>query len=224
MGVYYARQLYFKAQKGISKFDLEKEYKTNNHYKVFYSQAAQQILRSVAESFKSYYGLVKAYKTGEISDRTKIPNYRKKGGLATVSYPKQAFKLKDNQIRVPLGRTCKRWFGLDSFYITMPSNLNFADIKELRILPINKCFYFEFVYTIDIVATKLNPNNVLGIYPSLVNWLTCISNVVTSFIVDGKHIKSMNCWYNKQVSTIKENKPQGFWKKKLVLITEKRNI
>ena len=33
----------------------------------------------------------------------------------------------------------------------------------------------------------------------------------------------MNRWYNKQVSTIKENKPQGFWNNKLATITEKRN-
>ncbi len=223
MGIYYARQLYFKARKCIGKYDLEKEYKTNKHYKVLPSQAAQQILRTVAESFKSYYGLVKAYKAGKITDRPRIPNYRKKGGLATVSYPKQALKLKENGLRVPLGKTCKRWFGLDSFYIPMPSNLDFADIKELRILPRNKYFYFEFVYKKDIETTKLNQDNVLGIDPGLVNWLTCVSNVCTSFIVDGKHIKSMNRWYNKQVSTIKENKPQGFWNNKLAAITEKRN-
>ena len=90
MGIYYARQLYFKAKKAIGKFDLEKIYKTNNHALVLYSQAAQQILRTVAESFKSYYGLVKAYKDGKITDRPRMPNYRKKNGLATVSYPKQA--------------------------------------------------------------------------------------------------------------------------------------
>ncbi|WP_363269496.1 hypothetical protein [Okeania sp. SIO2B3] len=39
------------------------------------------------------------------------------------------------------------------------------------------------------------------------NWLTCVSNVGTSLIVDAKHLKSMNCWYNKQVSTLKENQP-----------------
>jgi len=33
----------------------------------------------------------------------------------------------------------------------------------------------------------------------------------------------MNRWYNKQVSIIKENKPQGFWSNKLAAITEKRN-
>ena len=223
MGIYLARQLYFKAKKVIGKYDLEKEYKTNYHYKVLHSQAAQQILRSVAESFKSYKGLVKAYNKGEITDRPRIPNYRKRGGMATVSYPKQALKLKDNLIRVPLGKTCKRWFGLDSFNIPMPSNINFKEIKELRILPRNKCFYFEFVYSKKVEKVKLNSNNVLGIDPGLNNWLTCVSNVDTSFIIDGKHIKSMNRWYNKQVSTIKENKPQGFWSNRLAAITEKRN-
>ena len=223
MGIYYARQLYFKAKKIIGKYDLEKQYKSNYHYKVLHSQAAQQILRTVAESFKSYKGLVKAYLKEEITDRPRIPKYRKKGGLATVSYPKQALKLKDGLVRVPLGKTCKRWFGLDSFSIPMPSNLKFAKIKELRILPRNKCFYFEFVYKKEIQKVKLNQDNVLGIDPGLNNWLTCVTNVGTSFIVDGKHIKSMNRWYNKQVSVEQENKPQGFWSKKLATITEKRN-
>ncbi len=223
MGIYYARQIYFKIQKCIGKYDLEKEYKTNNHYKVLYSQAAQQILRTVAESFKSYYGLIKAYKDRKITDRPRLPNYRKKGGLATVSYPKQALKLKDGLVRVPLGNTCKRWFGIDSFYISLPSNLEFKDIKELRILPKNKCFYFEFVYKKEIQETKLDQKQALGIDPGLNNWLTCVSTVGTNFIIDGKHLKSMNRWYNKQVSNIKENKPQGFWSNRLATITEKRN-
>ncbi|WP_414623949.1 RNA-guided endonuclease InsQ/TnpB family protein [Calothrix sp. CCY 0018] len=143
--------------------------------------------------------------------------------MATVSYPKQALKLKDGQIRVPLGNTCKRWFGIDSFYIPMPANLKFIDIKELRILPRNKCFYFEFVYKKDIDSDLLNQDNVLGIDPGLTNWLTCVSNVGISFILDGKQVKSMNRWYNKKVSTIKKDKLQGFWNKKLAAITEKRN-
>ena len=177
-------------------------------------------------------GLIKAYSEGKISDKPRIPNYRKKGGMATVSYPKQALKLKGNQIRVPLGNTCKRWFGVDSFLIPMPSNLAFSTLKELRILPINRCFYWEFVYEKEVVVKpQLNQENVLGIDHGVNNWLTCVSNVGTSLIVDGKHpplwFKSRDGigvgWYNKQISTIKENKPTGFWSNKLAAITEKRN-
>ncbi len=46
---------------------------------------------------------------------------------------------------------------------------------------------------------------------------------VLARVVDGKQLKSMNSWYNKQVSTIKENQPTGFWSNKLAAITEKRN-
>ncbi len=69
--------------------------------KFYIRSSAQQILRTVAESFRSYYGLIIAYNEGKILDRPRIPNYRKKGGMATVSYPKQALKLKGNKIRVP---------------------------------------------------------------------------------------------------------------------------
>ena len=55
MGIYYARQLYFKAKRGIGKFDLDKSYKTNNHYRVLYSQAAQRILLYLLSSAINYW-------------------------------------------------------------------------------------------------------------------------------------------------------------------------
>ena len=223
MGIYFARQLYFKANRYISKFELEKEYKLNRNYKALHSQAAQQILRSVYESFKSYKELIKAYREGKIEHRPRLPKYRKKGGLALVSYPKQALRLIDGNIRIPLGRQVKCWFGIDSFRLPLPSNIEFDDIRELRILPRNRCFYVELVYKKEIKTPIVEPDNVLGIDPGLDNWLTCVSNVGTSFIIDGKQIKSMNRWYNKQISTIKQGKPQGFWSNHLGAITEKRN-
>ena len=66
-GIYYGRQFYFKAKRIIGKFDLEKEYKTNKHYQVLYSQAVPQILRSVAASFKSFKELSKKYKKRRIN-------------------------------------------------------------------------------------------------------------------------------------------------------------
>jgi putative transposase len=222
-GIYYARQIYFKTKKFLGKYDLEAAYKTNKHFKALHSQAAQQVLRSVSESFESFKKLKQAFNRGKIVDKPKPPKYRKSGGFALVSYPKQALKLVDNQIRIPLGKQVKCWFGLDCFFVPMPSNLNFADIKELRILPRNRCFYVEFIYKTNIVEVDVDSNNVLGIDPGLSNWLTCVSNVGTSFIVDGRHVKSLNRWYNKQVSTLKENKSQGFWSNRLAAITEKRN-
>ncbi|MBD2387026.1 RNA-guided endonuclease InsQ/TnpB family protein [Cylindrospermum sp. FACHB-282] len=223
-GIYYARQLYLKTKKLIGKYDLEKEYKTNQHYQVLHSQAAQQILRSVAESFKSFKELEKKYNKGDLHFKPKLPKYRQGAGYALVAYPKQALKLIGNSIKIPLGNTVKRWFKLDSFIIPMPSNLQFADIKELRILPRNQCFYAEFVYEkISTPIYYVDPSNALAIDPGINNWLSCVSNFGTSFIVDGRKVKSLNQWYNKRVSTLKKGKPQGYWDDQLAQITEKRN-
>lgn len=222
-GIYYARQLYFKAQKLIGKYTLEAEYKDHRHYKALYSQTAQQVLRTVYESFQSYRKLKEAFYQGLIADKPHPPKYRKSGGMALVTYPKQALKLLDKQIRIPLGKQIKCWFGIDSFSIAMPSNLNFADIKELRILPRNGCFYAEFVYKLEKVGVELDKGKVLGVDPGLNNWLTCVSNIGKSFILDGRKIKSQNQWYNKRVAKLKIGKPQGFWSDELASITEKRN-
>ncbi|MFY7828321.1 MAG: RNA-guided endonuclease InsQ/TnpB family protein, partial [Flectobacillus sp.] len=223
-GTYYARQLYFKTGKIPSKFDLHKLFKSNNHFQALYSHVAQQCLTTVAESFKSYLGLVKAVRKGAIEQRPRLPGYRK-NGLALVTFPRADVKLKDSLLRFPLGSKVKVWFGLDAFYLPMPSNLKYEDIREIRILPRNHCFYAEFVYKMPSISqlSIVNKENVLGIDPGINNWLTCVSNVGTSLIIDGKHLKSMNQNYNKRISTLKENKPQGFWSKQLAHITEKRN-
>ena len=221
--IYYARQVYFKTEKVVNKFALINELKQNPHYGAMHSQVAQQTVMSVAESFSSFIGLIKGIKAGSVAQKPRIPNYKKKGGLALVTYPSQAVKLKPEGLRFPLGNKVKTWFILDAFHLPMPSNLEYKNIREYRILPRNGEFYLELVYKVETTQSGVDSSEVLGIDHGLDNWLTCISNVGTSFIVDGKHLKSLNQWYNKRVSILKENQPQAFWSKQLARVTERRN-
>lgn len=221
--VYYGCQIWFKTGKIVSGFDLTAELKTNKHFNAGYASAMQQTCLNVGEAFKSFKQLLSKSKTGEIDQKPQPPKYRKTGGLFTVTYPKRWLKLVDNQIRFPLGNQVKAWFGITDFYLSMPSNLEWSDVKEIRLLPRNRCFYAEFVYQSSGVKVNLNKSNVLGVDHGLNNWLTCVSNVGTSFIIDGYHLKSLNQWYNKSVAKLKENQPQGFWSNRLAAITEKRN-
>lgn len=221
-GIYYARQLYFKTGNIPSKFDLHRLMKRNIHFRALYSHVAQQTLTSVAESFKSYIGLLKGIKKGTVTQRPKLPGYRK-NSLKLATFPRADIKLKPEGLRFPLGSKVKAWFGLGAFYLQMPSNLKYSSINEIRILPKNGQFYAEFVYKVEDVQADVDLSRALGIDPGLNNWLTCVSTVGTSLIVDGLHLKSLNQWYNKRVSTLKDNQPQGFWSKQLASITEKRN-
>lgn len=220
--VYYARQLWFKTGKIIGKYDLDSELKSNPHFKALRSAVAQQCVRSVYESMLSFMKLLQLFKRGELADKPRPPKYRKKGGLNLVSYPARWLKLKDGQIVFSLGKQVKAWFGLDSFTLPMPSNLNFSQLKEIRILPRNSCFYAEFVYENQVFTPQLNLDFALSIDPGLNNWLTCVSNIGKSFILNGRRVKSQNQYYNKRIATINKGKPQGFWNEQAA-ITEKRN-
>lgn len=221
--VYYARQMWFKAGRIVSGFDLTAEMKTNRHFNAGYASSMQQTCLNVGEAFKSFKKLLAKSRNGELDQKPKAPNYRKPGGLFTVTYPKRWLDLTDGQIRFPLGNQVKAWFGITEFFLPMPSNLDWKAVKEIRILPRNGVFYAEFVYPMSIETYQLDPLKALGIDPGLNNWLTCVSNIGTSFIVDGKDLKALNQWYNKQVSTMKDGKAQGFWSRTLAQITEKRN-
>ena len=221
-GIYYARQLYFKTGKIPKKAELHRLLKTNSHFQSLYSHVAQQTLTGVAESFSSFVGLLKGIAKGSVDQRPRLPGY-KKNSLKLVSFPKVDVKLKNGMLRLPLGGKVKAWFNIDAFYLPLPSNLDFGKIREVRILPRNGCFYAEFVYEVEEAIADVDSSLVLGIDHGVNNWLTCVSSLGTSFIVDGRHVKSFNSFYNKRVSTIKEKKPKGFWSNKLAAITEKRN-
>ncbi|PHM06427.1 hypothetical protein CK516_33590 [Nostoc sp. 'Peltigera malacea cyanobiont' DB3992] len=105
----------------------------------------------------------------------------------------------------------------------MPSNLDFAALREVRILPRNGEFYAEFVYPVVAVKTDLDKAKVLGVDPGLNNWVTCVSNTGTSFSIDGRKLKSMNQWYNKSVAKLMGGKDNGYWSNRLARLTEKRN-
>ena len=105
----------------------------------------------------------------------------------------------------------------------MPSNLDFKAIREYRILPRNGCFYLELIYKTENIQANVDPAKCLAIDHGIDNWLTGISNAGTSFIIDGKHLKSLNQGYNKRVASLRSGKANGYWSKRLASLTEKRN-
>jgi putative transposase len=54
--------------------------------------------------------------------------------MALVTYTGRSVKLKDGLLRFPLGSKVKTWFGLDAFYLPMPTNLDYKAIIEYRSL------------------------------------------------------------------------------------------
>ncbi len=68
----------------------EKQLKSNINYQFLHSQAVQETLRAVAKFFHFYKELSYKHLAGELSNKPQLPKYRKKGGLALITYPKQS--------------------------------------------------------------------------------------------------------------------------------------
>ncbi|MEM1308969.1 MAG: transposase [Cyanobacteria bacterium P01_H01_bin.153] len=222
--LYLAQQLYFKENKFSNGRWLSTQMKHNAHMRVLYTSAAQQTCISVGEAFKSFKELLKLWRKGELSERPKPPKYRTSNGLFQISYPKRWLKLVEGMVRVPMGTACKVWFNLPEIFLPFPTNLDWGKLKELQIVP--RAGYFDAVWVCEgkpVEPVAPDPEKALSIDPGLDNWLTCTDSLGNAFIVDGKHLKSLNQWYNKRVANIKEGKPQGFWCKLLDHITGKRN-
>jgi putative transposase len=229
-GVYLARQTFFKTGKLLTgKFDLsfEPSIAKSMVAKSLPSTPMQQTLMSVAEAFKSFKELRDSYIKGQLHFKPKPPGYLKGSKLFKVAYPNsggQKPKLVGNQLRFSLGFKVRRWFGISEFFLPMPSNIDFSQVKEFTILPSNGAFYLEMSYEIEKKQHTLNVGQALSIdLGTADNLAACVDTLGNSFLVDARAMKAMNQLWNKRVAARKEGKPAGYWDSWLDRVTRKRN-
>jgi len=235
-GVYESRQYFFangrKPFKVLKYTSLCATLKESENGKLLHSQAAQQVLKSVNEAFKSFKSLSKLFRLGELKHEPKLPRYRIKGGLYQVVFTGQSLQVKDGLIRVPLGNGGKAHFGIDAFYIPLPERLKDVQIRELRFIPTNGQWLVEYVYpSMDEPATscKLYSKNVLALDPGLDNLLAGVTNTGLAFLLDGRKLKARNQWFNKRFAELKsilthgKETLRGATSKAIQLETHKRN-
>ena len=229
-GIYFARQTLFKTGKlPTGKFDLAFEPSVSKSLlaQSMPSTPMQQTLMSVTEAFKSFKNLRDLHEKGQLHFRPKPPSYLKGSKLFKVAYPNsggQRPTLINGQLRFSLGLTVKRWFGVSEFFLSMPSNLDYSEVKEFTILPKNGAFYLEMSYEVEKQNHELDINQALSIdLGTADNLAACVDTLGNSFLIDARDLKAKNQLWNKKVSTRKEGKSQGYWDNWLDRVTRKRN-
>ena len=194
--IYNVRQYYFNEKKYLSYNQNYKMLKNSENYKKLNSNMAQQILKEVDGSFKSFFGLLKLAKNGQYDNKKiKLPKYLAKDGFTTLVIG--FIRLKDDTLTVPYSNSFRKMH--KEITIKLPPVLKGRKIKEIRIIPKQHSRYFEIQYTYEVeeVQRKLNRENALGIDLGIDNLCTCVTNNGASFIVDGRKLKSINQYYNK---------------------------
>ena len=222
--IYNVRQHYFNNKKYLSYNENYKMLKNSENYKKLNSNMAQQILKEVDESFKSFFALLKLAKNGQYNGKIKLPNYLDKDGFTTLVIG--FVRLKDDMLIVPYSNSFKKTH--QEVKVKLPSVLKDKKIKEIRIIPKQHSRYFEiqYIYEVEEVQRELNKENVLGIDLGIDNLCTCVTNTGASFIIDGRKLKSINQYYNKinaKLQSIKDKQKIERTTLRQKRITRKRN-
>lgn len=211
--IYNVRQYYFQEKEYLN---YEKNYvllKNSINYKMLNSNMAQQILKEVDGSFKSFFGLIKLAKKGKYNYRDiKLPNYLPKDGFNTLIIG--FVRINGNKLTIPYSNAFKKEH--KSIEINIPPKLIDKKIKEIRIIPKSKARFFEiqYIYEVEEIQSNLDKKQALAIDFGINNFATCVTSQGKSFIIDGRKLKSINQWYNKENKRLQRIKDKQGYKTK----------
>ncbi|WP_302162817.1 transposase [uncultured Fusobacterium sp.] len=213
--VYNIRQYYFQENKYLNYQKNNSLLKSSDNYKTLNSNMSQQILKEVDGSFKSFFGLLKKKNKGMYNAKVKLPSYLPKNSFTTLVIG--FVRLNEDTLVIPYSNSFKK--NHKKISIKIPPILLDKKIKEIRIIPKFNARFFEVQYTYEVEEEQrnLDKNHALAIDFGINNLATCVTSKGKSFIIDGKKLKSINQWFNKENARLQSIKDKQKYGKKPTL-------
>ena len=213
--VYNIRQYYFQEKKYLNYQKNNSLLKSSENYKTLNSNMSQQILKEVDGSFKSFFNLLKKKNKGMYNAKVKLPSYLPKNSFTTLVIG--FVRLNEDTLVIPYSNSFKK--NHKKISIKIPPILLDKKIKEIRIIPKFNARFFEVQYTYEVQEEQrnLDKNHALAIDFGINNLATCVTSKGRSFIIDGKKLKSINQWFNKENARLQSIKDKQKYGKKPTL-------
>ena len=218
---YTIRQKFIADGEYISYYDMNKEFKTYENYKLTFSQPANCTLRLLDKNWKSYFAAIKDWKKNpnKYLGMPKLPKYLEKDGRFPWMIPNNHCHYNYNNKTVHIGNRLVNDYKWKCRCL--------GRLIQVRFIPSNNHITMEIVYEIEIENTTDNSERLVSIDIGVDNLATITNNVgLKPFIINGKILKSINQDYNKRKGAIQSDlmKRNGkSWSNKLDDITFKRN-
>ena len=209
--LYINRQYFFNERKYLG---YEKTYailKASENYRILNSNMAQQCMKVVDGMFASFIALLKLVKKKQYDSRAvKIPHYLPKDGFAPLVI--QQFTIRNQTFVLPYSKQ----YGAEhaKISIKVPPILEGKKVKFVKIIPMNNAKFFEIQYVYEAAEEqrKLDKQKALAIDFGVNNLMTCATSEGRTFIIDGRKLKAINQWYNKEnarLTSIKDKQKLG---------------
>lgn len=192
--LYDVRQYYFKTKKHKHYNEVNKEFVRNNQYdyRMLPAKVSQQVQRLVESNFNSFFALAELKKKGKYNKKVSMPNYlHKTKGRQIVPYTKQAFSYNNGIIT------------LSKTNIHIKTNLKKKEIQAIRITPCNGSIKIEILYNVQENKLRKENNNIASIDLGINNLMTVAFTNRKPLIINGRPIKSINQFFNKESAKYK---------------------
>ena len=198
--------------------DMDKMLQKTEPYKLLMSQSSQCTLQVLDRSWKSFFVTIKDWSKHpeKYLGKPKIPKYKKKDGRFT-------WFLKNNQTWIRNGYLGFQLRVMNGY--KFKTNVN-GRLISVRFVPKGTIYVMEIVYEIEVLKSKIENKNICSIDLGIDNFATITNNIgLQPIIINGKGIKSINQFYNKQKSKIQSElkiRNDKHWSNKLDKLNQKR--
>jgi putative transposase len=198
---YLIRQEYTKNKKMLGEYKLMGQLAEENQidYRSLPAQTSQQIIKRIFKNWKGFFASIRDYKKNifKYKARPGSPNYKNKiSGRNVVIFvnSRGGCQLKNNfiyfvpRLKLPPIKTKLKYF------------------NQVRIVPQQSCFVIEIVYEKEVKKVKgLKRRLYVGLDMGVNNLTTLVTNSakIEPMLVNGRIIKSMNQFYNKEMARLR---------------------
>lgn len=219
---YIIRQEFFNNKKYITHYTLTTLMRYDNEFKMMPTRISQNVLRILDANWKSFFHNIKDWKKNpqKYNGIPKIPNYLNKTGKFNAIFTNNAILKPKVNKKVNNGDS----IGLSSLKLRIKTRIEYKDIVEVNVKPLkNKKYQINICYEKQEEKLKLDNKQYCSIDLGLNNLMTLTSNKpgIIPQVINGRPLKSINQFYNKQRSKYQSELPQ---KKGDTLNKTKKNV
>ncbi|RHW42558.1 transposase [Neobacillus notoginsengisoli] len=219
VGLYTIKKSFRENNRNATTKEIDEAMQADVNYWGAQSNSVQAIRRSLLEEVNSFFKSLKSWKDNpeKFTGRPKFPKYLHKEAKRVIEIYQIPKVDKNGYWTIPMNTNFKKKFG--SIKIRMPKNLLNKKITYIEIVPKQKGRFFEvhYTYEVQVAQMKKQPTttkNALSIDLGVDVLMSCATNNGETFLLDGLALKSLNRYFNKELSKLQEkNRENGISKR-----------
>ena len=188
--LYRIRQHYFNTKEYLNYYSNVKQLtkEKQSDYIALPAKVAQCVVKQVDQNFRSFFASLKSKK---VNHKVSIPRYLEKNSRYMLTFTNQAISRKELRLGYLKLSGCNS-----------RTKLIHADVRQVRVIPKNKQFIIEVIYNFD-EKQHCDNGNYVGIDIGLNNLAAVGGNKISPVLINGRPLKSINQFYNKELAKLK---------------------